>query len=159
MSEYEQAASRVTKITAGGHPFAGERNNPLFTGTTVEPRIESNPNPERLTRWELPIKGEDTRDPVMDKFITDVWETLDAMGNLLISKQKDYGPGNINNAYGGPLNGLLVRAGDKFERIKNLIGSGKTPEHESIQDSFIDLANYMIIAMMVTSGKWPKNKE
>ena len=77
----------------------------------------------------------------------------------LISKQRDYGPGNINNAFGGPMNGLLVRMGDKFERLKNLFifGDGK-PQHEPIEDSFKDLANYAIIAMMVQRGKWPKNK-
>jgi hypothetical protein len=98
-------------------------------------------------------------DPEMNQFVTDVWDIIDELGNLLISKQRDYGPGNINNAFGGPMNGLLVRMGDKFERLKNLFmfGSGK-PQHEPIEDSFKDLANYAIIAMMVQRGKWPKNK-
>ena len=98
-------------------------------------------------------------DPEMNQFVTDVWDIIDELGNLLISKQRDYGPGNINNAFGGPMNGLLVRMGDKFERLKNLFifGNGK-PQHESIEDSFKDLANYAIIAMMVQRGKWPKNK-
>ncbi len=49
--------------------------------------------------------------------------------------------------------------GDKFERLKNLFafGDGK-PQHEPIEDSFKDLANYAIIAMMVQRGKWPANK-
>ncbi len=97
-------------------------------------------------------------DPVMNKFVADSWDIIDELGNLLISKQRDYGPGNINNAYGGPINGLMVRMGDKFERLKNLLASGHTPEHESIEDSFKDLANYCIIAMMVTRGTWPENK-
>lgn len=150
MSDYESSMYR------------GTRNNPEYIGSFDGPRIESNPNPERLSRWELPeLSPRDihTNDQVMDKFISDVWDTVDAMGNLLISKQRDYGPGNINNAYGGPINGLLVRMGDKFERIKNLVNSGVKPEHESLQDSFIDLANYAIIAMMVTAGQWPKNKD
>ena len=98
-------------------------------------------------------------DPEMNDFVTDVWDIIDELGNLLISKQRDYGPGNINNAFGGPMNGLLVRMGDKFERLKNLFafGDGK-PQHEPIEDSFKDLANYAIIAMMVQRGKWPKNK-
>ena len=98
-------------------------------------------------------------DPAMNQFITDVWDIIDELGNLLISKQRDYGPGNINNAFGGPTNGLLVRMGDKFERLKNLFtfGDGK-PQHEPIEDSFKDLANYAIIALMVQRGKWPKNK-
>jgi hypothetical protein len=103
-------------------------------------------------------KGAVTKDPMMDQFITDSWDIIDELGNLLISKQRDYGPGNINNAYGGPLNGLMVRMGDKWERLKNLLDSGNTPQHESIEDSFKDLANYCIIAMMVQRGKWPENK-
>lgn len=104
-------------------------------------------------------KGAVTKDPMMDKFITDSWDIIDELGNLLISKQRDYGPGNINNAYGGPLNGLMVRMGDKWERLKNLLDSGNEPQHESIEDSFKDLANYCIIAMMVQRGKWPENKQ
>ena len=99
-----------------------------------------------------------TADPVMNQFIADSWDVIDELGNLLISKQRDYGPGNINNAYGGPINGLMVRMGDKFERLKNLLASGQAPQHESIEDSFKDLANYCIIAMMVTRGKWPESK-
>jgi len=89
-------------------------------------------------------------------FASAVWEVMDEIGNLLITKQQDYGPGNVNNAYGGPINGLLVRIGDKFERLKNLFTSKETPKHESIEDSFKDMANYAVIALMVQRGTWPK---
>jgi hypothetical protein len=91
-------------------------------------------------------------------FAESVWKLVDQLGNLLITKQFDYGPGNINNAYGGPMNGLLVRIGDKFERLKNLYSTGETPKHEAIKDSWMDLANYAIIAMMVIEESWPENK-
>ena len=92
-----------------------------------------------------------------EEFAAAVWAIMDDIGNLLISKQDDYGPGNINNAHGGPINGLLVRIGDKFERLKNLFKKdGIKPQHESIEDSFKDLANYAVIGLMVTKGKWPK---
>jgi len=69
----------------------------------------------------------------------------------------DYGPGNINHAHGGAINGLLVRIGDKFERLKNLVKKdGIKPQHESIEDSFKDLANYGVIGLMVQRGLWPK---
>lgn len=90
------------------------------------------------------------------KFASDVWEVMDEIGNLLITKQMDYGPGNVNNAFGGPINGLLVRIGDKFERLKNLYRNGSVPKHESVEDSFKDMANYAVIALMVQRGKWPK---
>lgn len=97
--------------------------------------------------------------PTDPNFVINVWDILDDIGNLMIDKQADYGPSNINNAHGGPINGLLVRIGDKFERLKNLYSSEDKPNFESIEDSFKDLANYAIIGLMVQRGKWPKNKE
>jgi hypothetical protein len=116
------------------------------------------PRPKPKSAFGPKDSSSTTSDPVMNQFVADSWDIIDELGNLLISKQRDYGPGNINNAYGGPINGLMVRMGDKFERLKNLLASGQTPQHESIEDSFKDLANYCIIAMMVTRGTWPENK-
>ena len=75
--------------------------------------------------------------------------------STLLQKHKDYGPKNIAQSPGGPLNGLRVRMWDKFARINNLIDSGATPENESLKDSFLDMANYAIIAMLVLDGEWP----
>jgi hypothetical protein len=76
--------------------------------------------------------------------------------SVLLQKQKDYGPLNIALAPGGPINGLRVRMHDKLARINHLVDSGATPENESLRDSFLDLANYAVIAMMVLDGDWPK---
>jgi len=76
--------------------------------------------------------------------------------SVLLSKHKDYGPTNISLSPGGPLNGLRVRMWDKFARINNLIDSGATPEHESLKDSFLDMANYAIIAMLVLDDEWDR---
>jgi len=82
------------------------------------------------------------------------------LSDVLVSKQLDYGPGNINNAPGGAMNGILVRMNDKMERLKNLIyHSEGEPQNESIDDSLVDIANYAVIAMMVRNGSWPKNLE
>jgi hypothetical protein len=75
--------------------------------------------------------------------------------SVLESKQRDYGPKNISQSPGGPLNGLRVRMWDKLARINHLVDNGATPENESLKDSFLDLANYAIIAMMVLDGDWP----
>lgn len=76
---------------------------------------------------------------------------------LLLSKHLDYGPTNIANAPGGALNGLRVRIHDKTARINHLIDNAKykNPEHESLRDSFLDLANYAIIALLVLDNQWP----
>jgi hypothetical protein len=102
--------------------------------------------------------GTDNNYPANHKeFCDNVWQVMDEIGNLLITKQLDYGPGNINNAHGGPINGLLVRIGDKFERLKNLVKKQQIkPQHEPIEDSFKDLANYGVIGLMIQRGLWPK---
>jgi hypothetical protein len=85
-----------------------------------------------------------------------VKETMQELGDLLLSKHKDYGPKNISDSPGGPLNGLRVRMHDKTARINNLIDSKQDARHEPLEDSFKDLANYAIIALLVLRGKWDK---
>ena len=114
---------------------------------------------ERIFNTELRHDdGPDNRKPATNQeFAGAVWEIMDELGNLLITKQMDYGPGNINNAHGGPINGLLVRIGDKFERLKNLVNKQQIkPQHEPIEDSFKDLANYGVIGLMIQRGLWPE---
>lgn len=88
------------------------------------------------------------------KFESDVREVMRELGDLLISKHRDYGPRNISQSPGGPLNGLRVRMHDKTARINNLVDKGLSAEHEPLEDSFKDLANYGVIALLVLRGKW-----
>jgi hypothetical protein len=81
-------------------------------------------------------------------------DTTTELSDLLLSKHKDYGPKNISQAPGGPINGLRVRMHDKLARINNLVDSGADPEHESLEDSFKDMANYAIIGLLVLRGQW-----
>lgn len=74
---------------------------------------------------------------------------------ILLQKHSDYGPSNIAGSPGGPLNGLRVRMWDKLARINHLIETGADPRNESLRDSFLDLANYSMIALMVIDGDWP----
>ena len=85
-----------------------------------------------------------------------VGRTYQELLDLLVSKHKDYGPKNIADAPGGAINGLRVRMHDKLARINNLVDNGKNPEHESIEDSFKDMANYAIIGLLVLRGQWNK---
>jgi hypothetical protein len=74
---------------------------------------------------------------------------------VLVDKQRDSGPKNIAAAPGGPINGLLVRMNDKLQRLINLTyDNPNDPAYESIKDSYADLANYCVIAMMVLDNKW-----
>ena len=77
---------------------------------------------------------------------------------LLVQKHDDYGPSNISDAPGGPLNGLSVRLHDKVARLNNLLSNNKEPQNESVQDTFIDILNYALIALLVIEGKWDTTK-
>jgi hypothetical protein len=85
---------------------------------------------------------------------THISNTANELAELLLSKHKDYGPKNISQAPGGAINGLRVRMHDKLARINNLIDSGASPEHESLEDSFKDMANYAIIGLLVLRKQW-----
>ena len=110
---------------------------------------------DRLQGWDVDSQTY-TSKKIGDEFVTDVWNILDAAGNLLIRKHHDYGPKNIAHSPGGALNGLRVRMWDKVARINNLLDSGVRPSNESLRDSFIDLLNYSAIAIMVLDKKWPE---
>jgi hypothetical protein len=90
-----------------------------------------------------------------DRFEANLYLKFEQAHSLLLSKHRDYGPTNIANAPGGALNGLRVRLHDKLARINHLLDSGAEPEHESLYDSFLDAANYCIIALMVLDKEWP----
>jgi hypothetical protein len=85
-----------------------------------------------------------------------VFSTLFECADLLISKQKDYGPDAINLSPGGALVGINVRMHDKMMRAQHLRRTGAEPNHESLVDTYRDLANYAVIAVMVLEGTWPQ---
>jgi hypothetical protein len=88
------------------------------------------------------------------KFRESVEETFWELQDLLLSKHVDYGPKNISESPGGPLNGLRVRMHDKLARLNNLVDSGADPQHESLEDTFKDMANYAVIGLLVLRGQW-----
>lgn len=90
------------------------------------------------------------------QFDVDVYDIAEELAELLVRKHNDYGPGNINGSPYGAVPGLITRMWDKMARIKNLTENDKQASNEPLEDSFMDLANYAIIGLMVTRGKWPK---
>jgi hypothetical protein len=90
------------------------------------------------------------------EFVKEVGLIFDEAEKLLLKKHKDYGPKNISGSPGGALNGLRVRIHDKLARINHLYDTGSSPENESLRDSFIDMANYAIIALLVLDDKWDR---
>ena len=70
---------------------------------------------------------------------------------LLDSKQRDYGSANIS-AFGEK--GIIVRMNDKVERLKTLVWKDKSPEHEKVSDTWLDIANYGIIGLLCHRKEW-----
>jgi hypothetical protein len=93
-----------------------------------------------------------------NKFVEDVAKVYAEAQAVLLKKHMDYGPKNISMSPGGALNGLRVRMHDKLARINHLIDNGALPENESLSDSFLDLANYAMIAQLVIRGEWAKDE-
>ena len=128
----------------------------IYTELTTEPVV---PDMSLLGNIkELPEAVQQMiRDYPQSEFNEAVQQKFQHAKSVLLKKHNDYGPKNISQSPGGPLNGLRVRMWDKFARINNLIDSGATPENESLKDSFLDMANYAIIAMLVLDGEWPND--
>ena len=103
------------------------------------------------------LKQEIRKSSISGEFDEAIQQKFQHAKAVLLQKHKDYGPKNISQSPGGPLNGLRVRMWDKFELINHLIDSGATPENESLKDSFLDMANYAIIAMLVLDDEWPND--
>ena len=85
---------------------------------------------------------------------------------LFLHKQHDYGPGNFSvgtqlvttEEIKLSLTGLWFRMNDKIQRLKNLLMSGRenAVEGEPMEDAFLDVSNYGIMATIVKNGKWGK---
>ena len=85
---------------------------------------------------------------------------------LFLHKQHDYGPGNISvgSQLTTPeeiklsLTGLWFRMNDKIQRLKTLLMGDKdnAVEGEPMEDAFLDVSNYGIMATIVKNGKWGK---
>jgi len=84
---------------------------------------------------------------------------------LFCRKQHDYGPGNISvgtqliteDEIKLSLTGLWFRVNDKVQRIKNLLmGNRESAVDEPLEDAFLDMSNYGIMATIVKNGKWGK---
>jgi hypothetical protein len=92
-------------------------------------------------------------------------EQVGIMYRTHLSKNEDYSPANI--LLTGET-GLVTRLWDKTARLLNLTGfkfqamlhegiyPPKTPKHESIMDTYQDLAVYAVIGVLLRKDKWGK---
>ena len=81
---------------------------------------------------------------------------------LFCRKQHDYGPSNISvgtmlvneEEVHLSLTGLWFRMNDKIQRLKNMLMSRRdTAVDEPLEDAYLDVSNYGIMATIVKNGK------
>ncbi len=85
---------------------------------------------------------------------------------LFLHKQHDYGPGNISvgtmlqtsEEVKLSLTGLWFRMNDKLQRVKTLLMNNRESavKDEPLEDAYLDVSNYGIMATLVGRGKWGK---
>ena len=51
---------------------------------------------------------------------------------------------------------LSVRINDKVQRLLNLTTTDKEPNNESLEDTFMDIANYAVMSLIVKRKQWGK---
>jgi len=127
---------------------------------------------------EYELRNEDEVEAVVTSPTVELFETeypelseefkriTEEMYEMFAAKHMDYGLNNI--ALGGDilnnkddkkfsLTGLAIRLTDKISRLKNLLLNGKDfVKGEGMEDTFIDIANYGIIGLLVGRNKWKK---
>ena len=108
-----------------------------------------------------PINFIEKKYPETSKMFQDIqfnqWE-------LFCKKQKDYGPKNISvgsnleteEEVKLALTGLWFRMNDKMQRFQQIVMNDQDPENESLMDTFMDIANYALIAQLVKEKVWGK---
>ena len=85
---------------------------------------------------------------------------------LFLNKQHDYGPGNISvgtqlqtpEEIKLSLTGLWFRMNDKLQRMKTLLLNDRESavKDETLEDAYLDVSNYGIMATIVGRDKWGK---
>lgn len=76
---------------------------------------------------------------------------------ILQRKNADYGnsalekPCLVNNMTS--LDGIMVRLGDKFSRLRTIYGAENHQTNESVQDTLTDIAGYCILALIASDKR------
>lgn len=84
--------------------------------------------------------------------------------DLFASKMLSYGIENISlgtkletqEQKQMSLSGIFFRVMDKVNRWKNLLLNPKNNYEESLKDTYRDISNYMLIAILIDNNEWKK---
>lgn len=90
------------------------------------------------------------------KYLDEAFEEVcRELTQMFLQKYKDYGKGNILDT--GEL-GIAFRISDKLNRLKHLLINQKNPQFESVEETWVDIGVYAIIAVMLKRS-WFKKLE
>lgn len=70
---------------------------------------------------------------------------------MFLKKHKDYGKGNILSV---KELGIALRISEKIERLKHLIMNGEKPTNESLEETWIDIGVYAVLAVLFSRGEF-----
>ena len=82
-------------------------------------------------------------------------QVCDELLQMFLKKHKDYGKGNILSI---EELGISFRIAEKIERLKNLFKQSDKPTNESIEETWLDIGVYAIIAVLFRRGHFQKLK-
>lgn len=86
----------------------------------------------------------------LDEAFSEIEEELK---KTFIRKHLDYGKGNILDT---KELGIVFRISDKLNRLKFLLANQKSPQNETIDESWVDIAVYAVIAVLYRRGLFQK---
>ncbi len=90
-----------------------------------------------------------TKDPVT---LDSAFEQVnDELLQMFLKKHKDYGKGNILSVREI---GIALRIAEKVERLKHLLLKGEAPTNETIEETFIDIAVYANLGVLLGRGQF-----
>ena len=123
---------------------------------------------EQIERAKKMVKKNDIVEQMEEdwpKMTTEFKRLQQVQYELFLRKQHDYGPGNISvgtqlqtqDEIHLSLTGLWFRMNDKIQRLRNMLLSGReSAVDEPLEDAYLDISNYGIMATIVKNGKWGK---
>ena len=121
----------------------------------------------RVINFPQPDESGDAEE--IQSFEDALYAALEACAAVMIERQRKYGSNNIN---AGGIPGVMVRMQDKVARAWHMLGVDALATHgniwdaadntpvppdagdESLVDSFVDMVNYGLIALMLHEGIW-----
>lgn len=80
-------------------------------------------------------------------------KVCEEMLSTFVKKHRDYGKENILDT---KELGIAFRINDKLNRLKNILTQSRSPQNESLEESWQDIGVYAVIAILYRRGWFKK---